>query len=111
MKLIAKTICVLLAAIMGSGSSWAGTSQGLVTNIFIHSPGVLMFKAGTINGTPVCNTNNQWAISLATPEGKPMLAVLLSAQSQGKQVIVAGYSNTCRDWGDRELPSYIILVD
>jgi hypothetical protein len=91
--------------------SWSGTSQGLVSNLFIHTPGVLMFKAGSINGTPPCNTNNQWAISLSTTEGKPFLALLLSAQAQGKQVYVQGYTNSCRDWGDRELPSYIVLID
>ena len=104
-----KIILIIIALV--SNSSWSGTSQGLVSNLFIHTPGILMFKAGNVNSTPSCNTNNQWAISLSTTEGKPFLALLLSAQAQGKQVYVQGYSNSCRDWGDRELPSYIVLID
>ena len=91
----------------------AGSTQGLVSGIFVHTPGVLMFQVGTtINGVASCaSVTKQWAISLADPMGKSMMALLLSAQVQGKQVYVHGYTNTCSDWGDRELPSYAILID
>ena len=108
-KLIAFSFCI--AAFSLSGPSLAGTSVGNVTNMIVHVPNILMFSAGSISNTPTCNTANQWAISLDDPVGKPMLAVLLAAQSQGKQVFVHGYSNTCRDWGDRELPSYVQIID
>ena len=98
-------------AIFSPGSSHAGSSQGLVTNVFTHVPDVLMFKAGAVNNPASCSTFNQWAISMSDPIGKPMLAILLAAQAQGKQVFVQGYTQTCRDWGDRELPSYIVIVD
>lgn len=78
----------------------------------MHSPDVVMFGAGTINGVAPCATSTQqWAIKLSDPAGKGFLAILLSAQAQGKSVYVQGYSNTCRDWGDRELPSYIVILD
>lgn len=71
-----------------------------------------MFGAGTINGAASCaQGTQQWAIKLSDPAGKGFLAILLSAQAQGKSVYVQGYSNTCRDWGDRELPSYIVIQD
>lgn len=104
---------VALALAGSLGAAHAGNAQGLVSGIFIHTPGVLMFQVGTaINGAPACAAGlQQWAISMSDPMGKPLLAVLLAAQAQGKQVYVHGYSNTCRDWGDRELPSYALLID
>ena len=87
----------------------AGQSQGLVSSIYVHEPGILLFGAGNITNTPACNRSNQWAISLSDTFGKSMYAALLSAQAQNKQVIVYGYSNTCSAWGDRELPSYIVI--
>lgn len=93
-------------------SAQAGSSSGRVSNIFMHSPDIVMFAAGTINGTPSCSSGTQqWAIKLSDPAGKGFLAILLSAQAQGKSVYVQGYTNTCRDWADRELPSYIVILD
>ena len=91
----------------------AGNAQGTVSGIFMHTPGVLMFQVGTaINSAPSCASGTkQWAISITDPMGKSLMALLLSAQAQGKQVYVQGYTNTCRDWGDRELPSYAVLID
>jgi hypothetical protein len=112
MKTISKwLLCTALSASFTMAQ--AGNAQGLVSGIFVHTPGVLMFQVGTtINSAPSCaSVMKQWAISLADPMGKSMMALLLSAQAQGKQVYVHGYTNTCRDWGDRELPSYAILID
>ncbi len=104
---------VALALSTGVGFAQAGNSQGLVSSIFVHTPGVLMFQVGTaINSAPSCASGTkQWAISLTDPMGKSLMALLLSAQAQGKQVYVHGYTETCRDWGDRELPSFAILID
>jgi hypothetical protein len=112
MKMISKwLLCVAMSASFTTAQ--AGNAQGLVSGIFVHTPGVLMFLVGTtINSAPSCATRlNQWAISLTDPMGKSLMALLLSAQAQGKQVYVHGYTNTCRDWGDRELPSYAFLID
>ncbi len=91
----------------------AAVSQGLVSGIAMHSPGILMFKVGTvINGAPSCAiSTNEWAISIADPMGKSLMALMLSAQAQGKQVFIVGYNNTCRDWGDRALPAYAFVID
>ena len=112
MKMISKwLVCMAILPLLSTAQ--AGSTQGLVSGIFVHAPGILMFQVGTtINGAPSCATvTKQWAISLADPMGKSMMALLLSAQAQGKQVYVHGYTDTCRDWGDRELPSYAILID
>ncbi len=112
MKIISKWL-IVLALLPIFSTAQAGGSQGLVSGIFVHTPGILMFQVGTvINGVPSCASGTkQWAISLADPMGKSLMALLLSAQAQGKQVYVQGYTNTCRDWGDRELPSYAVLID
>ena len=104
---------LFLAVIMSAnaGLAHAGTSNGTVSYILAHEPGVLIFQAGNISNKAACNTENQWAISLNDPVGKPMLAILLSAQAQGKSVWTYGYSKTCRDWADRELPSFLQIVD
>lgn len=107
-----KHILSILATTALFSTAQAGTSTGPVTNIFMHSPDIIMFQAGAVSGAPACSANSQqWAISLSDPAGKGFLAVLLSAQAQGKSVKVHGYFNTCRDWGDRELPSYIMMID
>lgn len=112
MKMIPKWL-ICMAMLPSFTMAQAGNSQGLVSSIFVHTPGVLMFQVGTtINSAPSCATGlKQWAISLTDPMGKSLMALLLSAQAQGKQVYVHGYTETCRDWGDRELPSYAILID
>lgn len=93
-------------------SAHSGIASGSVRYVTIHSPDILMFSAGPIGGGASCASGtNQWAIKLSDPAGKGFLAVLLTAQSQGKPVYVQGYTNTCRDWGDRELPTYIAILD
>lgn len=109
-----KKYCAIIASIASAaflGYAHAGTATGPVTNIFMHSPDVVMFKAGPTTGAPTCSPFSEWAIKLSDPAGKGFLAILLSAQAQGKSVKVQGYTNTCRDWADRELPSYIVIID
>ena len=105
-KLITSTLLAILF-----GSTNAGESQGTVKNLIVHTPDIAIFSAGVIYDTPACNAAQQWAISMSDPVGKAMLAVLLTAQAQNRRILVKGYSGTCRDWYDRELPSYIILLD
>ena len=107
-----KRILSILAATTMTTFAYGGSSTGKVAGIYMHSPDIVMFSAGQMNNPPSCAAGTkQWAISLSDPAGKGFLAILLSAQAQGKTVTVYGYSNTCRDWGDRELPSYIIITD
>lgn len=107
-----KRILSILAATTMTTFAYGGSSTGKVAGIFMHSPDIVMFSAGQISNPPSCAAaTNQWAISLSDPAGKGFLAILLSAQAQGKTVTVYGYANTCRDWSDRELPTYIVIND
>lgn len=109
---IIKRILGIIAATTMTTFAHGGSATGKVAGIFMHSPDIVMFAAGQISNPPSCaQISNQWAISLSDPAGKGFLAILLSAQAQGKTVTVHGYSNTCRDWADRELPTYIIIND
>lgn len=111
MKKIRNLLTFVATAVL-LNSAHAGAASGKVTGIFMHSPDIVMFAAGPINGAPACaSSTQQWAIKLSDPAGKGFLAILLSAQAQGKSVYVQGYSNTCRDAGDRELPTYIVIID
>ena len=109
-----RNILLLFACLLSATlETQAGDASGQVKNIFIHEPGVLMFRVGdTISNVPSCaQILQQWAINLSDPMAKPLLAVLLTAQTLGKNVYVRGYSNTCRDWPDRELPSFVVVID
>ncbi|WP_235511556.1 hypothetical protein [Acidovorax sp. Root568] len=95
-KTIAATIFFTIAC-----SSHAGSSSGKVTTMIINSSNYLFFTVGTKSGSPTCGNNDQWAINLATAQGKSIYALLLAAQAQDKTVNVVG-NNTCNNWGDRE---------
>jgi hypothetical protein len=94
-----------------ASNALAGASSGPVTALLVHEPSVVMFEAGPHTAKPACSTvGNQWALSLNSPAGKAMYALLLMAQATGKQVAVQG-SGGCTSWGDRETPTYLYLVN
>ncbi len=103
-----KLLCALLLAAVQLPASAAGNSTGTVSYLFVHDPGVLMFAAGTQTTPIACSTQGQWAVDLSTTMGKNIYAMLLSAQSQGQTVTVAG-SGVCSAWGDREKPLYVYV--
>lgn len=110
MKTIKYAIVVMVSAFFNSSVFAAGSSNGLVTYLFIHSPGVLMFQVGAGQTSPAaCSTTQQWAIDASTTAGKGMFALLLSAQSQGLPVTVIG-RDVCDVWGDRESPLYVVMT-
>ena len=109
----------LVSFLVFAGSANAsGSSSGQVTGILVvsapwaapsPSSDVAVFSAGSHSGKPACSViGDDWSISLTTPSGRAMYALILSAQAQGKSVNVAG-SNTCSAWGDRETPVWIQL--
>lgn len=100
MKIVKKFSLAACAALLAC-SAQAGTSTGKVTTMIINASNFLFFTAGTKTGSPSCGNNNQWAINLATAQGKTIYALLLSAQAQDRTVSVFG-SNACNNWGDRE---------
>ena len=115
MNALVKKLSVALVSFFSAYSAWGTTTaMGQPAAIFIHEPNLLMFAAGALTGpaaTGCAAGTNQWAISMDRPMGKALYAALLQAQSLGKQVFVVGYSDLCSDWGDRALPSYVVIVD
>jgi hypothetical protein len=98
---IIKKLAITACATALSCGAHAGSSSGKVTTLIINASNYLFFTAGAKTGSPVCGNNNQWAINLATTQGKNIYALLLSAQALDKTVTVYG-NNTCNNWGDRE---------
>ena len=100
MKYISRITAASVLALLAC-TAHAGTSSGKVTTMLINSSNFLFFTAGVKAGSPVCGNNNEWAINLATAQGKTIYALLHSAQAQDKTVVVVG-NGTCNNWGDRE---------
>ena len=90
----------------------AGNSEGLVTTPLVNEANVFMFSAGSHVNKPACATQSlgTWAVSLNNPAGQNMMTLVLSAHAQGKKVNVVGAKN-CSDWGDREKPLWLFIVD
>jgi hypothetical protein len=103
-----KVFCILigiglvLTAFSATVLAGRGASNGEVLRIMVHTPGVVMFGAGSHPNKPSCSTaGNEWAFSLNSPKGRSMYALLLSAVNQGIPVHVYG-TGKCSAWGDRE---------
>lgn len=109
---------VLLAIFLMSSfafidSAIAGSSNGLISAIYVIEGDIIVFKSGP-HQQPSCSTigDESWAFSLTTSTGKAMYALLLTASAQSKPVIVIG-TNLCNSTAlnDRESPYYINVVE
>jgi hypothetical protein len=103
-----RVISALSLMVLASSAS-AGSSSGIVAGIYANDDDTIIFFAGSHEGKPACSTvGDSLALSLATPAGRAMYAMLLSAQAQGKSVSVGG-TGTCSATPDRESPRYIAV--
>lgn len=103
-----KVILTIFISCVFACNAIAGSSNGVVSQILVQDVYV-MFVAGDHAAKPACSTQGEaWAFNSSTPGGKAMYALLLSANAQGKTVNVLGSGN-CNDWGDREMPTYIVM--
>lgn len=117
MKKLYKTLLAASAFALLPSLASAGSSTGLVSKIYVHSPnedysdigaGVMMFKVGNISSRPGCAKMNEWSIGLNTHLGRTMHKTLLAAMVANKTVEVHG-TGYCEDWKDREKPYYIVV--
>jgi hypothetical protein len=90
------------SAPVGASESTFGTIHGVLPT---HNGAVLFWTTGSRVGThPACQgpgLDGRYAIDASTVAGQSMVAVLLSAQAQGKQIYVVGSGN-CTIWSDTE---------
>ena len=93
-------------------SVYAGSSAGLITNPFSGSTSILNgFTAGIHQNKPACSTlGDDWAFNATTPEGKAMLALLLTAYSLKKPIHVEG-KGVCDVYPYRESVDYFYIID
>lgn len=95
-----------------AGSQTVGQITSIATNPPVGGyPPVFFFATnGTRSSPPSCATvPGRWAIDGSTAGGQQSIAVVMSAQAQGKQIIVQG-NGTCSVWGDTETASYIEVI-
>ena len=106
---ILRSVIIVLVIFITPLSALAGQSSGLVSEIIVNGFNYLFFSAGTKSGSPACGNNNSWALNLSTAKGRSIYALVLTAQAQGKSLVVVG-NNTCNEWGDREDVLYAYMV-
>jgi len=97
-----------MAALLVINSSFAGTSNGVVTRISNIDSGIFVFEAGTMNSRIGCSVvGNEWAIDVNTAAGRAMQATVMLAYSMGKTIYVQG-KGACTAWSDRESAAIVI---
>lgn len=113
MKKLVVAILAFCVLALPSLSQAGGTSNRAKVQFILTTQGnAVFFKVGAQYGGPACSTaTGEWAINLtgtSAAAGKAMLASLLAAQAQGKDVWVAG-TGVCDIWQDRETVGYMIV--
>ncbi len=83
-------------------------SVGTVTRLTPHSGDVVIFNiSGSRANSPACSSQgSEWALSLTTPTGRAMYAMLLAANTQNRAVRVVGWG-TCLSWTQRAEPGWM----
>jgi hypothetical protein len=110
MKISTYVISVLLISSASSVHA-VGVSTGPVGAVLAGENAVVFFNSGTHQNKPACSTvANDWAINLATPGGKALLATLLTAYSLKKSIYVSG-KGVCDAWPDRETVNYLYTME
>jgi hypothetical protein len=108
-KIIASIICMLMFS-----NCFGGTQAGTVGQVFVRaSDGLILFSlnGAAPTGSPACATHTYWLIADENSNsGKQQYAMLLAAQSSGKQVSVSG-TNNCSRWGDGETADVIQILN
>ena len=105
--MLKKAVLMFLFFVAVTDSAWCGGGSGTVKRIMVHQGDIVMFSLGDHINKPACSlVGEDWALSLATEEGRAMYALLLSAAAQGHTVHVEGRGD-CSAWGDRENPKFM----
>lgn len=109
------TILKFIVASIGILSSRAAFASvagpGSVSNINAASTSDITFLvAGTRTAPPTCATNTRLVFKTNTPGGQAMLATMLTAYSQGRDLLVFG-TGACTDITDSETVSYFAVVN
>ena len=110
MKKSVMVVSCSAAALLFVTPAMAGGGTGVISNVTVNSGGgnnVAFMTLTPVSGQPACATTGRFAISLTANGGQAALALILTAHSQGKKVIVVG-TGACDVWGDSETLNYII---
>ena len=98
---------VLALTPMAAQASTAG--NGYITSYTPQIGGKLFFSMdGSRSAQPGCSTSNRWVVDGSTAGGQVLVAGLLTAFAQHKQIYVSG-SGACNVWGDTEDLTYFTV--
>jgi hypothetical protein len=105
LRYVALTAVVLLA---GPALAQSVDSVGTVTRLMPHQGDIAIFTiSGPRTNSPACSTQGtEWALTLTTPTGRAMYAMLMVAATQNKTLRVVGWG-TCLSWTQRAEPGWM----
>lgn len=106
-----KAAMSVIVVSLSATSAIAGTSGLGAITLFTAVPSssnpFFFYTNGARSGGAACATiTNRWVIDVSTPSGQATVALVLSAQAQGRSVSVTGTGN-CAVWSDTETVSGI----
>lgn len=102
-------ILTTAAVLLCSAEVFASNTQpGKISNTIVTRTGRFFFDHnGSRSARPACSIYDRWVVDITTAQGQAMMALVLTAQSQGKSIIVNGQGD-CRDWADTEAIDHVI---
>jgi len=88
----------------------AADVEGKITYVWqLYKPSVFFIELDSGGNVDCkCSTTKRWAVDSSKPEGKAVMAVVLTALSTGKRIRVAGTGN-CDVYYDSETVKYILV--
>lgn len=101
---VASGVCLQAA-----GATASVSQAGKVSNTIVTRSGRFFFDHGGLRANPpACSVYQRWVVDITTAQGQAMMALILTAQSQGKNIVVNG-TGDCRDWADTEAIDHVIV--
>jgi len=104
------TALAFFAIALCPSSAFAGSSAlGTVTNLTTQTGAMFFTTSGTRSSPPACATvPSRWVVSATTTSDQALIATILSAQAQGRQVQVLG-TGTCSISADTETAAFVVV--
>ncbi|MBB5986668.1 hypothetical protein [Sphingobium lignivorans] len=108
---LASFVMVIMGLCTATSGVASTSAQGYVLAITQIRQGPFIFSQnGTRTAQPSCSTLNRWAVDTSTDAGKAMVAIILSAYSMRKKVVIQG-TGDCSTWFDSEAVDYLYIID
>jgi len=109
-----------LLAFLATSTAFAGDTTGTITRLFAYENGrhyaLIQLDVPPAGTRPACatSTSNVGAVDLSNASGQAQFAMLLTAQSLGRQVRVSGVGDitgACSLVSNTENVSYVYMIE